>query len=88
MRNVTVVAALSAASLLLVGCGGSGDSNQQASAPEMPGQSVNATDGVNASTDASGTTGSTTGDAGGALNVAGDAKCDSKEANLSGANAQ
>jgi hypothetical protein len=82
MRKYLLAAALGSLGLALAGCGG-GDAHD-----EVPGQSVNAADGINTSSDASGTTGSTTGDAGGPLNVAGDAEADAKEANTTESNAQ
>jgi hypothetical protein len=82
MRKSALIAALGALSLAACGGGESADNAPD----EVPGQSVNAADGINISDDASGTTGSTTGDAGGPLNVAGDAEGDAAEANT--ANAQ
>ena len=82
MRKSALIAALGA--LSLAACGG--DESADNAPDEVPGQSVNAADGINISDDASGTTGSTTGDAGGPLNVAGDAEDDAREANT--ANAQ
>lgn len=82
MRKFAFAAVLGAAGLSLAGCGGGGDKSGNG-ADDLPGQSVNAADGINASDDASGTTGSTTGDAGGPLNIAGDAANDSAETNNS-----
>lgn len=84
MTMIARAAALAAFSLSLAACGGSGSEGAGGNeTPDVvPGQSVNGADGsINISTDASGTTGSTTGDAGGPLNVAGDGAGDAKEAN-------
>jgi hypothetical protein len=81
MTRSALIAALGAFSLAACGGGESADNAPD----EVPGQSVNA-DGINIGGDASGTTGSTTGDAGGPLNVAGDGEGDAREANM--ANAQ
>ena len=89
MRKIALVAVFGAVSLSLSACGGGGESAADNGAhDEVPGQSVNAADGVDASADASGTTGSTTGDAGGPLNIAGDAENDSAEANGAATNEQ
>ena len=85
MRKFALAAALGA--LSLAACGGGGEAKDDRP-DEVPGQSVNAADGINISDDASGTTGSTTGDAGGPLNVAGDAEADAAEANGAAPNAQ
>lgn len=82
MMKLALAAALGALGLSLAACGG------KEAHDEVPGQSVNAADGINTSSDASGTTGSTTGDAGGALNIAGDAQADANEANTTESNAQ
>lgn len=87
MRKVAWVALLGGACLGLAACGGGGgEAAKNESGDLLPGQSVNAADGVNASGDASGTTGSSTGDAGGPLNIAGDAQNDAAEANAAGSN--
>jgi len=80
MRNFAIAALIGAAGLSLTACGGGGESGGGNGADDV-GQSVNVADGVNAADDESGTTGSTTGDAGGPLNIAGDAANDSAEAN-------
>ncbi len=85
MRNFALAAALGALSLAACGGGGEGKDDKP---DEVPGQSVNAADGIDVGNDASGTTGSTTGDAGGPLNVAGDAEADAAEANSTASNAQ
>ncbi len=85
MRKFALAAALGA--LSLTACGGGGEARDDRP-DEVPGQSVNAADGINISEDASGTTGSTTGDAGGPLNLAGDAEADAKEANGTASNGQ
>ena len=87
MKSFAITAVLSALSLSLAGCGGGGEPADDVP-DEVPGQSVNAGDGINTSDDASGTTGSSTGDAGGPLNVAGDAAGDSAEANGTATNQQ
>ena len=83
MRNFATAALLGAAALSLAACGGGGQEAGN-SADELPGTPVNAADGINHSSDASGTTGSTTGDAGGPLNIAADAANDSAEENGAG----
>ena len=88
MTRVQAIFAFAAMGFSLAGCGGSGEPAKNEAADLLPGQSVNASDGINTSADASGTTGSTTGDAGGPLNIAGDAEGDSKEANMGASNAQ
>jgi hypothetical protein len=81
MRTFALAALLGAAAVSLAGCGGGGEAAGNEAADPVPGQSVNAADGINATGDASGTTGSSTGDAGGPLNIAGDAQNDAAEAN-------
>lgn len=81
MRKFAFAALLGAAAVSLAACGGGGDAAGNEAADPVPGESVNGADGVNATDDASGTTGSSTGDAGGPLNVAGDAQNDSAEGN-------
>ena len=81
MRTVALAALLGAAAVSLAACGGGGEAAGNEAADPVPGESVNAADGVNVSEDASGTTGSSTGDAGGPLNVEGDAQNDAAEAN-------
>jgi hypothetical protein len=76
MNGLARLTALAAFGLSLAACGGGSDSAQ-----DEAGDTVNAADGINVSDDASGTTGSTTGDAGGLLNIANDAANDSQEAN-------
>ena len=88
MRNTAIIAVLGAVGLSLAACGGGEESAGNEAADVLPGQSVNAADGINTSADASGTTGSTTGDAGGPLNIAGDAENDSMEANTGASNGQ
>lgn len=78
----SALVAASGALLSLAACGGGGEAAGNRVHDGVPGQSVNAADGINTNADASGTTGSTTGDAGGPLNIAGDAENDSKEANM------
>jgi hypothetical protein len=87
MKMVAIIAVLGALSLSLAGCGGGREAADDVP-DEVPGQSVNAGDGINTSDDASGTTGSSTGDAGGALNIAGDAANDSADANGTASNQQ
>ena len=86
MNKTLIAAALAAASLCLTACGGGGGSAANESADVAPGGSINAADGINTTPDASGTTGSSTGDAGGPLIVAVDAKADAGEANGASAN--
>ncbi|HEX8667328.1 MAG TPA: hypothetical protein VF727_03025 [Allosphingosinicella sp.] len=91
MTRAALTIAMTAATLSLAACGGGGGGDAAGAneaADGMPGQSVNAADGINVTDDASGTTGSTTGDAGGPLNLAGDAAADANEANGAAANAQ
>ena len=95
MNKPALVAALAAFTLSLSACGGGGDAageNAAAGAGDagevVPGQPVNAADGINATGDASGTTGSSTGDAGGPLPIANDAAGDAAEANGAAANTQ
>ena len=83
MRKYALAAALGAVGLSLAACGGGEEAAGNEAADVLPGQSVNAADGINTSADASGTTGSTTGDAGGPLNIVADAEADSNEANAS-----
>ncbi|HEY0043493.1 MAG TPA: hypothetical protein VGB62_02980 [Allosphingosinicella sp.] len=78
-------ATLAAACLTLGACGGGEQAADNEATDGLPGQSVNAADGINATADASGTTGSTTGDAGGPLNIVGDAVGDANEANMAAA---
>jgi hypothetical protein len=88
MGKFALIAVCGAFGLSLSACGGGGEAAGNEAAEVLPGQSVNAADGINTSGDASGTTGSATGDAGGPLNIAGDAEGDSKEADTTGSNAQ
>jgi len=88
MRNIAHFAILGACCLSLAGCGDGAEAGGNEAADVLPGQSVNAADGINSSGDASGTTGSSTGDAGGPLNIAGDAERDSQEANGTATNGQ
>jgi hypothetical protein len=90
MKKAALIAILAAGTLFLAACGGgTGDAAADNEAADgLPGQSVNAADGINATDDASGTTGSTTGDAGGPLNIAGDAAADANEANGAAANGE
>ena len=86
MKKFALIFALT--SLSLAACGGGEEAAGNEAADVLPGQSVNAADGINTSADASGTTGSTTGDAGGPLNIVADAEADSNEANAAASNAQ
>ncbi len=88
MKRIPKFAILGVLGLSVAACGSGGESAGNEAADVLPGQSVNAADGINSSGDASGTTGSSTGDAGGPLNIAGDAEGDSQEANAAAANIQ
>ena len=92
MTKPALAAALTVLGLSLSACGGGGGDQAGAgndAGEVVPGQPVNAADGINAIGDASGTTGSSTGDAGGPLPLANDAANDAAEASgADGANAQ
>ncbi len=88
MGKFPLVAALGALSLSLGACGGGGEASGNEAPDELPGQPVNAAVGINAIGDDSGTTGSTTGEAGVTLNIAADAEGDSAEANGAATNTQ